>query len=265
MALEVLAMIATNADPIQIAYPNLSDLRLHLALGVCRVRITPGRGDTWVTGTFQDQSGPMLYNVTKDGGTIRLSTGWGPEAVMVMPGRGPVVDLVLGGSRPFALTVELDGGELEFELGGLPLTRLVLKQGAGRADVIFSDRNPFPMTLFQYSTGAGVAEFRELANANCAEFVLEGGAISYRCDFGGTLQRNATVRIATGASSLDIDVPATTPADVVAHALVGVAGGGADWTLWNGVLLHGSLPEDALPLLQFSATAAVGPVHVHTS
>jgi hypothetical protein len=199
MAPEVLAMIATNADPIQIAYPNLSDLKLHLALGVCRVRITPGRGDTWVTGTFQDQSGPMLYNVTKDGGTIRLSTGWGPEAVMVIPGRGPVVDLVLGGSRPFALTVELDGGELEFELGGLPLTRLVLKQGAGRADVVFSDRNPFPMTLFQYSTRAGVA------------------------------------------------------------------GGGADWTSWNGVLLHGSLPEDALPLLQFSATAAVGPVHVHTS
>src|ERR1035437_4785174 len=162
-----------------------------------------------------------------------------------MLGHGPVVDLALGTLRPYILTVELVGGELEFELGGLPLTRLVLKQSAGRADVIFSDRNPFPMTLLQYSTGAGVAEFRELANANCAEFVLEGEVVSYRCDFGGTLQRNATVRIATGASSFDIDVPATPPVDVVAHALVGAAGGGADWICWNGVLVHGVLPDDA--------------------
>ncbi len=257
-------MIATNADPIQIAYPDVSDLRLHLALGVCRVRITPGRGDAWVTGTFQDHSGPMLYNVTKDGGTIRLSTGWGPEAVTAMLSHGPVVDLALGTSRPFALTVELAGGELEFELGGLPLTCLVLKQGAGRADVIFSDRNPIPMNLFQFSNGAGVAEFRDLANANCAEFVLEGGAVSYRCDFGGTLQRNATVRIATGASSLDIAVPATTPAHVVAQALVGAAQGGPDWTTRNGVLVHGAMPDDALPLLEISATAADGPVYVHT-
>jgi hypothetical protein len=75
-------MIATKADPIQIAYPDVSDLRLHQALGLCRVRITPGRGDAWVTGTFQHDSGPMLYSVTKDRGTSRLSTGWGPEAAV---------------------------------------------------------------------------------------------------------------------------------------------------------------------------------------
>jgi hypothetical protein len=53
-------MIATKADPIQIAYPDVSGLRLHLALGLCRVRITPGRGDAWVTGTVQRDSEPML-------------------------------------------------------------------------------------------------------------------------------------------------------------------------------------------------------------
>ncbi len=258
-------MIATNADPIQIAYPDASELTLHLALGVCRVRITPGRGEAWVAGTCRDQSGPTFYNVTKDDGTIRISTGWGPEAVLAMLGQGPIVDLALGRSRPFALTVELAGGDLDLELGGLPLSRLVVKQGAGRADVVFSDRNPIPMTLFQYSSGAGVAEFRELANANCAEYVLEGGAVSYRCDFGGTLQRNATVRIATGASSLDIAVPAMTAAHVVAQSPVGAADGGPDWTSRNGVFVRDSLPDDALPLLQISATAAVGPVYVHTS
>ena len=53
-------MIATKADPIQIAYPDVSGLRLHLALGLCRVRITPGRGEGWVTGTVQRDSEPML-------------------------------------------------------------------------------------------------------------------------------------------------------------------------------------------------------------
>src|ERR1035437_8523362 len=213
-----MAMIATNADPIQIAYPDASELSLHLALGTCRVRITPGQGDVWVRGTIPDRAGPMLYNVTENGGTVRICSGWDSEAVMAMLGGCPVVNLVLGRSRLFALTVEPAGGELELER--LPLCQLVLKQGAGRADVVFSERNPIPMTRFQFSNGAGVAEFHQLANANCAEFIFEGGAVSYRCDFGGTLQRNASVKIATGASSLDIGVPATTPTHVVAQSLV---------------------------------------------
>jgi hypothetical protein len=257
--------ISTNADPIQIGYPNDPGLSLHLALGICHVRIVPGDGEAWVTGTFRDGAGPVLYNVSQEKGLLRLCDGSGPDIVAIVQGHHPVLDLVLGRSRAFGLTVELAGGDLDLELGGLPLNQLVVKQGAGRADVVFSDPNPVSMTSFLYSNGAGTAGFRGLGNANCASFTIDGGAVSYRCDFAGALPPDATVRINTGASSLDLAIPPTTPAEVVAHSLIGVAKGGTDWTSRDGLLVNTAQRDNAASRLHIYATAEVEPIQVHTS
>jgi len=258
-------MIATDVVPIHLSYPEETELRLHVALGACRLKITPGTGEEWVSGTYEDRTGTMPCDVTRDGGTVRLTAGQGPEVLLGMLSGGPIVDLSLGTTRPFALTLELAGGDFSFDLGGLPITRFVFKLGAGRAIIDFSSPNPEAMTFLQYSTGAGQAEFSKLANANCGEMVFEGGAVSLRCDFGGELQRDAHARVATGASLVELVIPPTTSAAVTAQTLVGGVEASGGWASSNGIFVNAAGGRGQSPTLRISATSAIGPVRLFSS
>lgn len=115
-------------------------------------------------------------------------------------------DLKLG-NLPMNLTLSASAYDANLDLGGLPLKRLAVQDGAGDTQVHFDSLNPEEMELLAYQTGASNIRFTGLANANFAEMAFEGGAGEYTFDFSGALQRDATVSIDVGLSDVRILVP----------------------------------------------------------
>jgi hypothetical protein len=114
-----------------------------------------------------------------------------------------------GHRQPYALTIRAAAIQSDAELGGLPLSRLAIRQKAGRNHLTFGQANPQSVELLQPSAEAATVEAGNLANANAAAISLKGDAASYRLDFGGALQCRTRVAISTRASSVEITMPAS--------------------------------------------------------
>jgi len=88
------------------------------------------------------------------------------------------------------------------------------------------------MDSFRYETGASKVRLIGLANANFASMSFQSGAGNYYLDFSGDLQQDATVRIRSGLSNVDIVVPEGT------SARVSITGG------LSNVLVHGTWRQE---------------------
>jgi len=120
-------------------------------------------------------------------------------------------DVRLSNATPLNLTVEAGAYKGTFDLGGLRLRTLDVSQGAAETSYDFSAPNLEAMEQLNFHTGASTVIFNNLANANAAQIVFEGGAGDYALDFGGTLSRSADVKVSGGASTFTLRVPAGTP------------------------------------------------------
>ncbi len=148
------------------------------------------------------------------------------------------------GSAPMSLTVNAGAYSGEFELGGLSLTGLTVKDGAATVELSFSQPNPSAMTFLRYDTGASKVKLSGLANANFSTMIFNGGAGDYTLDFGGTLRRDAAVSVSTGLSNLIVVIPDGTPAAATIEGGAANVNAGPGWTQ-NGTLYSqsGSGPE----------------------
>jgi hypothetical protein len=125
--------------PINVDYPAAEDLHLRIALGACRFKAAPGEGEVWVTGTCDDPTGKRAPRVVEEEGTVRITEAepsW--ERIPAVFGGVPRYELAIGKGRPFALTVETGASEFEMDLGGVPISSLMVRQGAGRFELGFS-------------------------------------------------------------------------------------------------------------------------------
>ena len=163
-----------------------------------------------------------------------------------------------GKVRPFALTVETGASEFEIDLGGVPISRLMVRQGAGKFELAFSAANPHPMVLFEVSSGAAGIELENLANANFSEMRLSGGAAGYELDVGGTLSQDAEAKVEAGLSGVEIEIPASTAARVIAETTLGSVDVGDGFTTREGAFLtEGALGGNA-PVLTIRAGVRLG-------
>jgi hypothetical protein len=108
---------------------------------------------------------------------------------------------------PMELEIQAGAYQGNFELGGLSLESLTVKDGAASVDLSFSEPNLVEMGTLRYETGASNVKLSGLANANFEDMVFTSGAGDYTLDFSGELVRDATVDIDSGLSSLRIIVP----------------------------------------------------------
>jgi len=99
------------------------------------------------------------------------------------------------GSSPMDLSINAGAYEGDFELGGLALTGLTVKDGAASVDLSFSEPNPAVMTVFRYETGASQVKLAGLGNANFSTMIMSSGAGDYTLDFAGRLQRDVPSRL----------------------------------------------------------------------
>jgi hypothetical protein len=263
-----------TVTPITVPYPDASDLHVRITEGACRLRIapgTPGESEAWITGTHRDPSGLRPLHISQEGGTVRLTEQQNVSGMWdwLRAGRGfpdvPTFDLAFGTARPFRLTVEIGASENRLDLGGLPISRLVVKHGAGKTAIDFSAPNPHAMSLMDIAAGAGSTELRHLANAHCAELLVEGGMAAYVLDFGGTLQQDAHARISAALSSVEVVVPAATAARITSESPLGHVDIGEGFTPQEGAFWTPAALTGQTPVLTVSASVALGSVLLRTS
>lgn len=216
--------------PVEVAVPSGTDpLDLQLNFGTGELKLAPGADDLLVEGTATYNIADFVPETQIDGRRVVIEQG--SYNVTGFPNLSDMKnewDLRLG-SAPMALTVLGGAYSAEFELGGLHLTGLTIKDGASDVKVNFSEPNLEEMAFLRYETGASNITLFGLANANFSTLVFKGGAGNYRLDFSGDLQHDATVTIQTGVSNITLVVPEGVPAEVTIEGLSNVSHG-SGWT-----------------------------------
>ena len=251
--------------PIRVAYPALGNTHLRIALGACRFKARPGQGEEWVAGTYNDPTDRRPLRIIEEEASVTITEAEPSfERIPAVFGGVPRYEVELGKKRPFALTIETGASDFELDLGGIPLSRLMVRQGAGKFELGFPQPNPEPMELIDVSTGAAGIELENLANANFSEMRLSGGAATYELDFGGVLLREAWVSIETGLSGVVVCVPTSTAASVAAETTLGSVDVGDGFMKREGTFLTEAALKGDDPVLRIRAGVRLGSLQLRT-
>jgi len=244
---------------VESTYPEVEPVVLRLAVAACRLRAGAGEGPLLVSGTYDEPSGAIPPTVAVDGGKVTVSQRYEVARTFdLLSGGAPAFDLALGTSRPFALELDSGASDVTLDLGGLPLTRLVLRQAAGRLRLDFSRPCTAAMTELRVEAGAASLELRNLCNAGFAELVIAGGAARCTAHFGGALARDARARIDAGVASVVVSVPGSTAARLEASSVVGGLRIGDGLTKRAGAFWTEAAVTGKTPVLEVHAETAVG-------
>jgi hypothetical protein len=252
--------------PIHIGYPSAHNPMLRVALGACRFVARPGEGEDWVAGTYHDPTDSRPLRILEEETDVTITEAEPTfERISAVFGAVPRYELAIGKNRPFALTIETGASDFDLDLGGIPLSRLMVRQGAGKFELGFSVPNPHPMQLLEVSSGAAGIQLENLANANFSEMRLSGGAASYELDFGGALSRDAEVSIETGLSGVVVSVPGSTAASVTAETTLGSVDLGDGFTKREGAYLTEAALSAGAPTLKIRAGVRLGSLHLNAT
>jgi hypothetical protein len=237
-----------------------------LAIGACRFRARPGEGDAWVAGTYHDPTDRRPTRIVEEGSSVTITEEEPSfERIPAVFGGVPRYELRLGRQRPFALAIETGASEFDLDLGGIPLSRLTVRQGAGKFELGFSAPNPEIMQVLEVSSGAAGIELENLANANFSEMRFSGGAGGYELDFGGTLSRDAQVSIETGISGVQLTVPSATSTRVMAETTLGSVDVGDGFTKREGAFLTEGALRGETPTLTIRAGVRLGALRLRVT
>lgn len=215
-------------EDIKAEYPDAEEINLKLRFGAGDFTLNPG-ADILVDGTATYNYDELKPEVNTDGGDVEVRVGDGNLNIFPnLNNLKNVWDLKLG-DQPMNLSLESGAYDGTFELGGLSLTRLDVKDGASNVELSFSEPNPVKMSTFTYNTGASDVKITGLANANFSFFDFSSGAGDYTLDFSGELQRDATVKVETGLSNFIIIVPEGVDAVVTVQGGLSNVNAGPGW------------------------------------
>jgi hypothetical protein len=187
---------------------------VQITMGAGTLSLAPG-AEGLVTGQVQYNVAEWKPTVTHTGNSVSIVQGQSNNVALPASGDQIVNDWSLKlGNVPLTLTVDAGAYEGTLTLGALPLTSLTIQDGASKAKVVFDQPNPQTMSHLTYDTGASNVELEQLANANAQSMEFKGGAGNYVLDFSGKLQRDLTVGVTAGVSSVRLVVPAGVSAKV---------------------------------------------------
>lgn len=194
------------------AYPTSTDTtHLTLSMGAGSLNIGEG-GKELVEGKITTNIPEWKPEITRSDNLVTISQGKQQNKVNIPTGDlKNTWDLKLGTEKPIALEVNAGAYKSDLVFGKIPLSELIINDGASQSKITFDNINPQTMDEFTYKTGASQVDLVNLANANFKEMTFESGAGSYSLDFNGDLQRDTSVTIKSGLSNMKIIVPSGTP------------------------------------------------------
>jgi hypothetical protein len=229
-------------ESITVAGKGSEEMRLTLSFGAGRLKLSPGGGDQLVEGTAVYNFEQLKPKIVKDGNSVEIKH----DNFNNLVNPKDIInewDLKLGKS-PIDLTINAGAYNGTYELGGLSLTNLTVKDGAANVDLSFSKPNLVEMSILRYETGASDVKLAGLANANFSTLMFNGGAGSYTLDFSGKLTREGVVKIEAGAGDVQLIIPKDVNAKVTVESTLATVNHSSGWTE-NGseYTQNGSGPE----------------------
>ena len=216
-------------DQISVPVPGAGTTRLELDFSAGDLTISPGAGAELVRGTATYNLPALRPEITTSGVDVRIKQG--DFEIDSLPSYRGLVNkwnLQLGDS-PLDLTVGAGAYEAEYELGGLSLSSLYIKDGAADVKLAFSSPNRIEMGVLRYETGASKVDLEGLANANFHTLVFDSGAGDYLLDFSGDLKRDATITIRSGLSNIVLRIPNTVNATVMVDSGLSNVSSSGSW------------------------------------
>lgn len=195
---------------IQVPLPGepSTGVALNLEFVAGEMKLAPGASGYLASGTATFNVAELEPKVEASESSYTLRQG-NQEIEGLPVSRGDIKnewDLQLA-NTPMSLSIKAGGYMGSFELGGLSLEKLAISDGGADVTGAFSEPNQVEMASFTYSTGASQANLRGLANANFAQMTFTSGAGDYTLSFDGDLQRDASVTIESGVSTVNIIIP----------------------------------------------------------
>ncbi len=159
-------------DQINVPLPDTTQtVDLSLAFGAGTLKIQPG-ATALVSGTAKYNIADFKPVVTSNGSTVRIEQGnWHLKGIPDLSNIKNEWDLSLG-NQPLNLSIEAGAYQAEYQLGGLALTNLTVKDGASDVKMNFASPNLAEMSLLSYETGASNVSLTGLGNANFASLTL---------------------------------------------------------------------------------------------
>ena len=219
-------------DEISVPTPDTDQVSLHLSFGAGELTLAPGASQL-VEGTATYNYDVFKPEVIVDGGNVQVKM----SEINLFPSFDNlknIWDLKLG-DTPMDLSIESGAYNGTFELGGLSLNNLTIKDGAADVELAFSEPNLVEMSTFRYETGASDVKMSGLAHANFSLFDFSSGAGDYTLDFSGELQRDASVTISSGLSNIIIVIPESVDAVVSIDSGASNISAGSGWSQSGGV------------------------------
>ena len=215
-------------DSITVAGKGSEEMRLSLTFGAGILKLSPGAGTALVDGTAVYNFDQLKPEIVKDGNSVEIKHG---DFQNLINPRDVVNewDLQLG-SMPIDLTINAGAYNGTYELGGLSLTNLTVKDGAANVDLSFSEPNQTEMSVLRYETGASDVTLTGLANANFSTLMFNGGAGNYTLDFSGELTREGVVKIEAGAGDVQLIIPKDVNANVTVESALASVNHSSGWT-----------------------------------
>ena len=234
------------------AAPLSSPASLVISMSAGKLNLTGG-GSSFVSGSVRYNVANQKPTITRDGSQITIDQNELKSALNL--GRDVINewDLRLS-TTPTALKINAGAYEGKLLLGGIPLTGLEINDGASKSEIRFDAPNPQVMEKLSYKTGASQVELINLGNANCKEMTFDSGAGSYTLDFGGTLQRDASVRLNSGVSNTKIIIPEGTRARIEVNGSLNNVTQSGTWTVQDRVYEA----QGSGPLLSIRIEMSVG-------
>jgi hypothetical protein len=214
---------------------------LSLGFGAGEMTLNPG-GEGLVSGTATYNIPVLKPNVSVNGSVVKITQG-NTQGINAIPKDFKNTwDFKLG-SSPMDLQIEAGAYKARYELGGLALTGVTVKDGAADVRLSFSAPNTTEMGVLRYETGASNVIVEGIGNASPASLIFKCGAGNYTLDFSGQLQRNITGHVEAGLGNVTITIPSGVPAQVTVESGLSNISAGSGWQVnGNTYIQEGSGP-----------------------
>jgi N-terminal domain of toast_rack, DUF2154 len=204
---------------------------LSLGFGAGEMTLNPG-GEGLVSGTATYNIPVLKPNVSVNGSVVKITQG-NTQGINAIPKDFKNTwDFKLG-SSPMDLQIEAGAYKARYELGGLALTGVTVKDGAADVRLSFSAPNTTEMGVLRYETGASNVIVEGIGNASPASLIFKCGAGNYTLDFSGQLQSNLTGHVEAGLGNVTINIPSGVPAQVTVESGLSNISAGSGWQV-NG-------------------------------
>jgi hypothetical protein len=214
-------------ESIKVADPKSSETRLNITFGAGNLSLSSGATNL-VDGTVIYNVKDLKPVITTTDSNVEIKQG-DFKGILPFDGMKNQWDLKLS-NAPMDLTVTAGAYSGKYDLGGLALKSLTIKDGAANVELNFSQPNKTEMSLLRYETGASNVKLTGLANAIFNSMTFSSGAGDYTLDFTGTLKRDATVTVSSGLSNLIVVIPTGVSANVTVEGGLANVNAGSAWS-----------------------------------